>query len=174
MMIALEGPDMCGKTQIGRELSNRLGIAYYKNASEWNVDVKTTSYFKNVLTYGSTIQTDLLCQIKPNVVLDRYYPSEWVYSRVFDRPTNKFILEKVDEMFASAGGKIVLCRRKSYAGLQDDLHEYINSEMLEKLDHFYDEFSHWTKCNVMSLWVDDHDLNRQVYDVIQWIAKNKA
>ena len=173
MMIAFEGPDMCGKTQIGKELASRLGLAYYKNSGEWSTDLITTDYFKNVVTYGTTIQTDLLCQIRPKVVLDRYYPSEWVYSRVFNRSTNHEVLDKVDLMFANAGGRIIICRRKSYDGITDDLYKYIGPDVLRQLDQTYESFTNWTKCSTMTLWVDDHNLERQVSDVIQWIASGR-
>lgn len=173
MMIALEGPDMCGKTQIGRELASKLSLAYYKNSGEWSGDLRTTDYFKNVLTYGTYIQTDMLCQVRPQILLDRFYPSEWVYSKVFKRETDIDALARIDQMFARAGGRIVVCRRKSYDGITDDLHSYVGSEVLRELDRVYEDFSKWTKCNTMTLWVDDHNLARQVTDILQWISSGK-
>jgi thymidylate kinase len=173
MMIAFEGPDMCGKTQISQELALRLGLSYYKNSGEWSGDIKTTDYFKNFVTYATTAQTDLLCQIRPKVVLDRYYPSEWVYSRVFNRPTNQVVLDRVDEMFSNAGGSIILCRRKSYEGLSDDRYDYIDSAFLKKLDESYEEFAKWTKCQIMTLWVDDQNLERQIIEIFQWLSERR-
>jgi thymidylate kinase len=172
MMIALDGPDMCGKTQICKELAASFGLAYYKNSGEWSTDLRSADYFKNVLTYGATIQTDLLCQVKPKVVLDRYYPSEWVYSKVFKRESNEQILEKIDEMFAGAGGRIVICRRKSYEGIRDDLHSYVDSSVLQVLDQTYAHFTDWTKCKVMTLWVDDENLERQVSEIRNWCVRS--
>ena len=101
---------MTGKSEISKELARRLGHAYFKNTDEWTTDLRTPEYFKNILVYGGTFLTSFLEQVKPNVVLDRYYPSEWVYSRVFGRETDEVVLKKIDRKFAAAGGKIVICK----------------------------------------------------------------
>lgn len=172
MMLALEGTDMTGKSNIAAELSRRFKVPIFKNSGEWNADLKTPEYFKNLLIYGGTFLTDFLCQVKPNVLLDRYYPSEWVYSRVFNRETDESIIRKIDEKFAGAGGKIVVCRRRSYDGIRDDLHDYIDSRLLEKLDLEYETFLKWTVCRTMTLWVDDFNLDRQVNDIHKFIFKD--
>lgn len=171
MMIALEGADMCGKTQIAKELCRRTGYPYHKNMDEWSSDLRTPDYFKNTLIYGSRLFNNLLYQVRPNVVLDRYYPSEWVYSSVFKRDTDESIVRSIDDRFAEAGGMIVLCRRKSFAGLQDDLHNFIDAEVLEKIDRKYGEFAHWTSCKVKTVWVDDQDLDREVKEIISFMEE---
>ena len=170
MMIAMEGPDRCGKTEISKAIAKTLNHSYFKNSGEWAEKLTSESYFKNVTTYGAPLMTELLCQVRPQIILDRYYPSEWVYSRVFNRGTNDAVLTKVDQLFADAGGRIILCRRKSYTGLKDDLHEYVDEIVLRQLDEKYAEFSEWTKCPVMTLWVDDEDLDRELKDVLQWLS----
>lgn len=169
VMCSIEGPDMCGKSEIARELANQLSAAYFKNSGEWGPDLRSSDYFENLLLYGGTLMTDLLCQIRPHVVLDRYYPSEFVYSSVFGRKTNMQVLEKIDRSFAAAGGKHVICRRKSYEGINDDLHSYVDSEMLRQLDVKYSDFTDWTKCPVMTLWVDDENLGREINEILAWI-----
>lgn len=167
MLIVLEGPDQCAKTEIGTELANRLKIGYFKNTSEWTADLRSPDYFKNLLEYGATFLTDFLSQSKCSVVLDRFYPSELVYSRIFNRETNTSALEYCDKKFAESGGVIVLCRRKSYNGITDDLHSFIDSTALEKLDKEYDRFKSWTKCKVIEIFVDDHNLDRQCSEIIK-------
>ena len=169
VLLAFEGPDMCGKTEIARELSKRLSVPVFKNTGEWTTDLKSPDYFKNLLVYGGTFLIDFIHQIRPDAILDRYYPSEWVYSRLFQRDTDESILRRIDEKFAEAGGKIVLFRRKSYNGIRDDLHAYIDTELLEKLDSLYDSFGSWTKCPVLTVWVDDEDLEREVSEILGWI-----
>lgn len=171
MMIVLEGPDMTGKSEIAKGLALRLHHSYFKNSDEWSTDLRTPEYFKNVLKYGGPFLTSFLCQVKPNVIMDRYYPSEWVYSKAFNRLTYETILTKIDESFAAAGGKIVLCRRKNYEGIKDDLHDYIDSSFLEKLDVLYEKFTSWTRCPVLTLWVDDEDLERELNDVAEWLKQ---
>lgn len=169
VLLALEGPDQCGKTQIAAELSRQLGIPVFKNSGEWFTDLRDPSYFKNLLTYGATFLADFLCQTKPSAIMDRNYASEWVYSRHFGRATNEQALRKVDEKFAEAGGKIVICRRKSYNGIRDDLHSYIDSHELKGLDSLYQEFEKWTKCEVLTVWVDDENLERETLEIREWL-----
>ena len=169
MLISLEGPDMCGKTQIAADLSRQLGIPVFKNSGEWFTDLRDPSYFKNLLTYGATFLADFLCQTRASAIMDRNYASEWVYSRHFGRATNEQALRKVDEKFAEAGGKIVICRRKSYNGIRDDLHSYIDSHELKGLDSLYQEFEKWTKCEVLTVWVDDENLERETLEIREWL-----
>lgn len=169
MIIAFEGVDRCGKTEISRELSRQIGSPVFKNTGEWSTDLKDATYFKNLLVYGGTFLIDFISQVKPDVIFDRYYPSEWVYSRYFNRDTNEDILRKIDQRFSDIGGKIVLCRRKSYRGIFDDMHEYLDSIALEKLDKFYGEFTSWTKCEVLTLWVDDENLVKQIAEIKTWL-----
>jgi len=169
MLIALEGPDMTGKTQVAAELSRQLGLPVFKNSGEWFTDLRDPSYFKNLLKYGATFLTDFLHQTRASVIMDRNYASEWVYSRHFNRETDDEVLRKVDEKFAEANGKIVICRRKSYNGICDDLHSYIDSHALERLDGLYAEFEKWTKCEVLTIWVDDENLERETLEIREWL-----
>jgi len=169
VLLACEGVDMTGKTQIAAELSRQLGIPVFKNSGEWFTDLRDPSYFKNLLTYGATFLADFLCQTKASAIMDRNYASEWVYSRYFNRETNDVVLRKVDEKFAEAGGKIVICRRKSYNGICDDLHSYIDSHALEGLDSLYAEFESWTRCEVLTVWVDDENLERETLEIREWL-----
>jgi len=169
MLIALEGPDMGGKTQIAAELSRQLGVPVFKNSGEWFTDLRDPSYFKNLLTYGATFLADFLCQTRASAIMDRNYASEWVYSRYFARDTNDEVLRKVDKKFAEAGGKIVICRRKSYNGICDDLHSYIDAHALEGLDSLYQEFESWTACEVLTVWVDDENLERETHEIREWL-----
>jgi len=169
VLLACEGVDMTGKTQIAAELSRQLGIPVFKNSGEWFTDLRDPSYFKNLLTYGATFLADFLCQTRASAIMDRNYASEWVYSRYFNRDTNDEVLRKVDEKFAEAGGKIVICRRKSYNGIRDDLHSYIDSHALEGLDSLYAEFERWTRCEVLTVWVDDENLERETLEIREWL-----
>lgn len=171
LIISFEGPDMTGKTQIAKELSRQLNVPYFKNSGEWTSHLKDDFYFKNLLIFGGTFLIDFICQTKPNVIFDRYYPSEWVYSKVFNRDTNEHIIHKIDEKFAEAGGLIVVCRRKSYEGIKDDLHDYVDSSVLKRIDKFYDDFIKWTKCKTLTVWVDDENLDREISEIKSWLNK---
>lgn len=171
IILSCEGVDMTGKTQIAQELSRQLNVPYFKNTNEWSTDLKSPSYFKNLLIYGGTFLVDFIHQTRHSVILDRHYPSEWVYSRFFNRDTDENVIRKIDEKFAEAGGKIILCRRKSYDGIQDDLHSYIDSKVLTSLDQLYDEFSKWSKCEILTVWVDDENLEREIQEIMEWLNR---
>ena len=162
---------MSGKTQIAVELTKQLNLSYFKNTGEWTSDLRTPDYFKNLLIYGGTFMADFVEQVKPNVVFDRCYPSEWVYSQYFNRDSNEQILKKIDEKYAKAGAKIIICRRKSFDGIQDDLHSYLDSKALIEIDQLYEKFISWTKCEVMTLWVDDENLEREVSEIRSWLKQ---
>jgi thymidylate kinase len=170
MLIALEGPDMGGKTQIAAELSRQLGVPVFKNSGDWFTDLREPSYFKNLLKYGATFLADFLCQTRANAIMDRNYASEWVYSKYFNRETDDVVLRKVDEKFAEAGGKIVICRRKSYNGIRDDLHDYVDADALKGIDALYEEFTQWTRCETVTIWVDDENLEREITEITRWLA----
>jgi thymidylate kinase len=171
IVLAFEGPDMCGKSQIAEELSKQLQVPTFKNTGEWKVGLDSTDYFKNLLIYGGTFLTDFLDQTEASVILDRFYPSEMVYAKHFGRETDLTVLKKIDEKFSNLGGKIVICRRKNYDGIQDDLHSCIDSTTLVKLDSLYEEFAKWTKCDVLTLWVDDENLEREIKEIKEWLNK---
>ena len=170
MLIAFEGPDRCGKSEIAAELSRQTGVPVFKNSGEWFTDLRDPSYFKNLLVYGATFLADFMQQTKVSVIMDRNYASEWVYSKYFNRETDLEILRKVDEKFAAAGGRFVICRRKSYNGIRDDLHDYVDSETLAGIDALYDEFATWTKCKAITIWVDDEDLDREIKEIREQLA----
>ena len=166
-IIIFEGPDKVGKTEIAKEYASRLGLKYFKNGDEGKNFLDSNSYYVNLLRYADPYFLSYLKQTETSIVLDRHFPSEWVYSIAFKRKTDMDALTRTDEMLADMGAQIVICYRLSYQGREDDLFpDKINSSMLENLHNLYITFSEWTKCHVHFLNVDDEDLNREVLDVI--------
>src|ERR1051326_5175746 len=112
IVVAFDGPDGCGKTNMARELEKRLkamglNVPYFKNRRELMFFEKDPGYFVRAMKYGDPYFCDYLMQTGANVILDRSYPSEWVYSQAFQRETHEGMLRIVDEMYAEAGLKIV-------------------------------------------------------------------
>jgi hypothetical protein len=169
LILSFEGPDRSGKSEISLELSKILGIPRFKNTGEWLENIQSTSYFSNTLTYGNTMLIDFIEQVGCDVIFDRHYPSEWVYSRFFGRETNDVIMSKIDKKLSQMGAKIVICRRRSYNGIQDDLYSYIDSNALAQIDLLYEEFTKWTECDVYTLWVDDENLDREIKEIKEWL-----
>lgn len=163
-IVIFEGPDNCGKTCIAQGLSLDLKVPYYKmphEAANWKGGT-----FKEELRHGEMRQVELLKQMKSDVVIDRGHPSEWVYSQVFGRETDMEMLRKVDDEYARMGTYIVILLRHDYdIGLKDEL---VPQEKLQSLHDKYLEFSKWTSCDCVILYVDafGNDLKREL-DVLR-------
>lgn len=171
-IIILEGPDQCGKTEIGNKLSELLKIPYFKNDNERQGFKDDKDYFINMLKYSDPFFLSYLRQSKSNVILDRSFPSEYVYSKAFNRETDIESLKWVDEQYANLNALIIICYRTKYT-LDDDLcPKRLNAKKLEEIDALYKEFANtFTKCKVMFLNVDDENLSREISDIIQFIKE---
>lgn len=169
-VIMFVGADMCGKTQIAKELSRIAQIPYFKATSEHTTFLSSrysvSDQFINQLRFADPRVFDLLKQTRHSVIFDRAYPCEYAYSKVLGRETDLTMLQHVDESWASIGTKIVFCQRSSYAGIKDDLDPTIGEEHLRQLHEAYEQFAKWTKCKLYVLNVDDENLTREVDEVL--------
>jgi hypothetical protein len=172
-VIAFCGPDRCGKSEIARALSKRFGIPYFKASSEHETYLHDQERFLQQLVYADTRMVDFLRQTGYSVVFDRAWPCEFAYSLVFQRETSLDALSYVDYEMSKMGARIVVCRRKSYAGIVDDIDPTTKQERLEKLDAAYVDFAEWTKCKVLHLFVDDECLARELDDIAEWMGVDK-
>lgn len=153
---------------MGQALSKMLGIPYFKNSGEWDNFEKDNGYFKNTLKYADPYFLSYLKQTGASIILDRSFPSEWVYAKVFNRETDEEQLRKSDEAFHRLGAKMVIPFRTSYAKVVDEF-KSINETSLKKIHDGYMEFAKWTKCDVMIMNVDDEDLNRELFEIFKFI-----
>lgn len=169
-IIVLDGPDMCGKTQIARELSHRTGVPYYKASDEHQAFVGKQDYFVNSLKYSDTRLVDFIRQTETSVIFDRCWPSEFVYAKFFDRPTDLETLWEIDRRYAQLGAKIIFCTRTSFEGIHDDLKpDWIGPHELERLNSLYQDFAMMTKCEIKWLIVDDENLDREVTEIQKFL-----
>jgi hypothetical protein len=165
-ILLIEGPDNNGKTHIGQKLSQMLEIPYFKNTDEWGAFLKKPEYFVNTLNYAEPFFLNYLKQTKASIILDRSYPSEWVYSKAFNRKTDMHQLQRVDEAYAELGAKIIICHRTDYTNQVDELFpEQIDSSKLVDIDELYNQFAVWTKCKLLRLNVDDENMSREIADI---------
>jgi hypothetical protein len=171
MKIAFIGPDMTGKSNIAAELSKRLGIPVFKNSGEWKTTLDSPDYFLNLLRYGGPFLMDFMKQTDSRVILDRFYPCELVYAQAFDRDTDMKAIHWMDEQFSNEGGMFILCLKKDYSGLVDDVFpDSLPKEKLEQIDILYRKFAKWSQCEVLTLYTDDHDVERQTSDIIDFLG----
>ncbi len=167
-IIIFDGPDMCGKTEMAQELSGRLGVPYFKNENEWKFFEKDPSYFKNAVTYGDPYFASYLKQTGASVIMDRWYPSEWVYSQVFNRETNLDAMAQIDHGMAKLGAVIIIPWRTSYDGLKDQF-KSVTTKKMEEIEVVYKAFGAWTDCKVFWLNVDDEDLDRELSEIMEFL-----
>ena len=171
-VIIFDGPDMCGKTEMAKELSQTLKIPYFKNEFEWEYFERDDAYFRNALTYGDPYFASYLSQSGASIIMDRWYPSEWVYSVVFNRQTNPQALSLVDKKMSLLNTFIIIPYRSSYDGLVDQFASVTSKKMIE-LERMYRDFALWTKCKVFFINVDDENLEREMKDILEFLGGNE-
>jgi len=166
-VVILDAADNCGKTNIGKELAARTGITYFKNQDEHKYFLKDPKYFIHAVRYVDTYFTSYLEASGASVILDRAWPSEWVYSKALGRNSDPGIIEELDRRHAQLGTHIIIPYRSDYSRFKDD-YDQVNDN-IQKIHDLYMEFSQWTKCKVMTMNVDDEDLDREVRDIRRFI-----
>lgn len=166
-VIIFDGPDGCGKTNIGQEISRITNIPYYKNHDEHRYFESDPSYFISAVRYVDRYFTGYLETSGASVILDRAWPSEWIYSKVMQRETDYEVLRELDNRHAKLGTYIVIPFRTDYSCVTDTY------EVLEKkigvIDQLYIEFAKWSNCKILKLNVDDENLEREVAEVLNFI-----
>ncbi len=173
LVLLCGGPDRCGKTNILKELEKRLGVPYFKASNERQNFVSGQDRFLNELRYAGPRVTDMLYQTGMSILIDRDYMCEWVYSQFFGRETDMHVLRAMDNDYNKMGAKILICTRKSFAGIHDDLDPRLDEVALQRLSELYAAFTKWTKCSTHTLYVDDEDLEREVAEVMTFLTVNK-
>lgn len=173
MKLAFIGPDMTGKSNIAAALSERLSVPVFKNTGEWKTQLGSEDYFLNLLRFGGPFLMDFMKQTDVSVILDRFYPCELVYAKAFGRDTDTDAISWMDNEFNSADGKFIICLKKDYSNLVDDVFpDDLPPEKLRELDLLYREFYENTACESLILYTDDHDLDRQIGDILRFLGKD--
>lgn len=150
-IVLMEGADGVGKTTLGREVARRLDLPYFRMPSQhenWRA-----GRFIDALRFDQTYLTEFLRQTGHSAVIDRAWPSEWVYSRVFRRDTDRSLLEELDRAWAGMGAWIIIPLRQHLERVRGD--ELVPSDRLKEVQDTYLEFAGWSRCNVLEVVLDD-------------------
>lgn len=168
-IILFEGPDGVGKTSIARGLSQATGIPYFKMNSEH--DNWRKGKFREALEFDQTYLTQFLKQVRCSVIIDRAWPSEWVYSKVFKRETNHDILYQLDKEWADLGARIIIPWREDYSKNRED--ELVPKDKLKSIHDAYFDFIDWTACDTIPVNVDHYqdDLGRELEYIIPLLMR---
>ena len=165
-LIIFEGPDLCGKTNIAEEVSRRLGIPVYKSGREHDLfHDKDAQYL--TLKYGNYEMIKILETTSSSIMFDRFFPSEWVYSQIYDRTRDLDLVLEYDKYWASLGGKIVWLDKPNMDG-KDEL---IESSRYNEIRQKYEEYMQLTRCNVFRLDTSDRDLETQATKICNFIKE---
>lgn len=175
MKIAFIGPDMTGKSNIAQALSKELGLPVFKNTGEWKTKLSSEDYFVNLLRFGGPFLMDFMKQTNVSVIMDRFYPCELVYSKAFGRSTDMNAIEWMDNEFSKVNGKFIICLKKNYHGLVDDIYpDQLPTEKLIELDKLYKDFYRYTKCDAHILYTDDENLDSQLFYIKHCLKMEEA
>lgn len=164
----MEGYDMCGKTEISKALSEKLNVPIIKVK-------RNEKWFDPLidLLYGGETMVQMLEQIGVSAVFDRCYPSEYAYSKVYNRPTSIEKLLSIDERFAKMNGVIVICYKDTDAQKEDDNvldgKPLIDKSKYDMIFEKYLEFTRLTKCRVLMLNTTNENLDEQITKIINFI-----
>jgi len=149
---------------MAQALSKATGIPYFKNQDEHRYFLKDPEYFIHAIRYVDTYFTSYLEASGASVILDRAWPSEWIYSKVMSRKTDLEVLKDLDRRHALLGTKIIVPWRSDYSKVNDD-YEAVNNN-INKIHDLYHEFAQeWTLCQTLLLNVDDENLEREILEI---------
>lgn len=170
-IIMFEGADITGKTNIAQFLGEDMGISYFKNQREvegWKAD---TYNFKTALEYECPFILSMFQQTDISMIIDRHYPTEYVYSTVYNRDTDTELIWKLDEAYSKLNTFIIYCYKYGDKYLDDFKIEedLINVDKIESIKKTYQDFIEKTKCRVIKLDTTNCDLEKQINTIKHWI-----
>lgn len=167
LVMIFDGPDGCGKTNIAQALSSAIGVPYFKNSDEHKYFRSDPNYFVNAIRYVDTYFTSYLEKTGASVILDRAWPSEWIYSKVLGRNTDYEVLRDLDIRHASLNTIIVIPYRSSYDNVEEQYDEI--RQRLQDIDTKYREFAEWSQCHTLLMNVDSEDLQDQLRIIVNFM-----
>lgn len=156
---------MVGKTHIAKALSKKLNIPIFK--------MEIQKHFWDFLIhqrYATEAITQMLEQTGQSVILDRSFPSDWMYSKLFKRPYDDIKGFSTDERFAKMGAIIVYCY-KDKKFYQDDPEDkdFINKSDYDKMKNLYNRYIAFTNCKILSINTSDENLEKQLSTIIKFL-----
>ncbi|SRR6266704_596315 len=167
-VILFEGMDMTGKSTIAKEYGRKHSIDYFKNPNEHFQVAKGET--RQVTKYAGVFFAEFIKQVKINAIIDRHYPSEWVYSQVLKREHDEEILKYIDICFEEANVKIIICHSSLvHVSYKAEQHGLIDINSMMKINSFYKSFAHWTNCDTLLLDTSAQDLETQITTIEAFI-----
>jgi len=160
MLIIMDGCDNTGKSSIGLALSKAIDCPYlkYSNITKDNIDKDTQSEINiNSSIYGLSILNALG---NPNIIIDRQYPSEYAYGKVF-RNTKFHDIEFVDSFLSKNFNKHLIIITEKSINIQKE-NDFVLCKHYEELKEAYRDFAKRTSAKCIILDTTDQDLYKQL------------
>jgi len=158
VILIFEGTEKSGKTTLAKAISSKLKIPYYKN-----------SYQKFGLKEVYFILWDLLNQTCFDLVIDRDYPSWYVYSKLRGEKIEGSVFNFIDTIAQSLDTKIIICYRTFYENYTDIVPIELNPKILD----LYKEFSKITKCRTLFLDTCVNSFNSHIEEILKFLGEVK-
>lgn len=128
-LFIVEGADATGKTTLAKKLAAHLRGAYWHSDGNKELFPCMTAYQQSVIENAKYY----LLERDMDVVIDRHWPSEYVYSRVFKRPL--FDHTKLQLQLRELGATYIYCMDEDSVERHeqniDDAHPYDREQYLE-------------------------------------------
>ena len=171
MIVIFDGCDNTGKTTIAQALARRLMWTYFKytfvdksllaNDICSIVNENLERYSLQMLealggSYGRGV----------NIIIDRHYPSDYVYGRMFRNRTLES-LRKIEEHLIQLRHLIVICT-KDEIEVKDDA--FVDKTQQKTANNMFRDFKNFSNANVLLLDTTDENLEKQLDTIIKRIC----
>jgi len=148
MIIIFEGFDKSGKTTLANLLKQKYNFLYFKPTRQINSGLNLEQSIK----YDWRFLFDFLNQNNVNVIIDRSFISQYVYSFILRRENilaeyslyseyDSLFIEYC-EMLNNLEHLVVYCKRSDYTNATDDKVDInINQDIKTMYDYFFDTYA---------------------------------
>ena len=161
MLVIFSGVDRVGKTTLAKKVSVALGIPYIKfdmpkavkmeDPLLWARDIKI--FHNSILQFVKRLYD---CKARINVIIDRFYPDEIVYSAVFRNIDLFEEYREIDFEFARIGTKLIYVCLPKYSILKQRWKEEskVGIEYTASLAWKFEEFGNFTELPILIVHQD--------------------
>jgi len=162
-IVIMCGHDRSGKSTISDALSGKLEIPIFKvqrDKYKWD-------HVAN-LAYGTDQICQFLEQTMSSVILDRFHPSDYVYSNLFGRKYDYDKVFDIDERLSKLNALIVICYKDENAYIPDEEDkDFITMADYPRMTELYNKFAVLSKCRILFLNTSDENLEKQLATIIE-------
>jgi len=170
MIILFEGVDDTGKTTIANELSKVINVPVYKNETQKTLyNEHNEKHFELLLKFGGNVELQLMELLKPDIIFDRSFVSEFAYARAFDRKSDDKFVHYLSLKYNALGTIIVYCYKDNIDDVFDD--EVIPKHKIMAIKNAYELYFWHTPIPVLHLNTTDKDLTKQINAILFFLQK---